>query len=266
MSTTPTLTPPLAIAWSMLLTVGLFSIAVVVSVAFGATNQGVVVGSVAELLLLLPAARFLAKRYGDGDPRRALALAPASRVELLIGGSLGVLLHLPAGYVSELVERQFPTPPEALRAQLQALTPGSLPMAIMMLIGVAAVVPYIEELFFRGALFSPLLKSSPGVVAVLTTSIAFALAHQEPRNWAPLLVVAVVLGELRRHSGSIWPGVALHAAFNATTLVFVFTQRPVEVKPQGGSWPLAVGGGVLCVLGVWLFGRVSGRRSLEARS
>jgi membrane protease YdiL (CAAX protease family) len=264
MITTPKLTPPLAICWSMLLTLGLFSIAVVISVAFGATNQGVVVGSIAELLLMLPAARFLAKLYCEGDQRRAFALAPVSRIELLIGVSLGVLLHLPVGYVSELVERQFPTPPEALRAQLQALTPSSVPMAILMLIGVAGVVPYIEELFFRGALFTPLLKNASGIVVVLTTSIAFALAHQEPRNWAPLLVVALVLGELRRQSGSIWSGVALHAAFNATTLLFVFIERPVEVKPQGGSWPLALGGALLCALGVWLFGRVAGRRSAEA--
>jgi uncharacterized protein len=257
------LTPALALGWSLLLTLGLFCIAVVVSVAFGATNQGVVVGSIAELLLMLPAARFLARVYGDGDERKSFALQPASRVELLIGVSLGVLLHLPAGYVSELVERRFPTPPEALRAQLLALTPTSAPMALLMLVCVAGVVPYIEELFFRGALFTPLSERAAGFVAVLTTSIAFALAHQEPRNWAPLLLVAVVLGELRRRGGSIWSGVALHAAFNAATLLFVFTQKPVEVKPQGGSWPLALAGAVLCAAGVWLFGRVAARRLAE---
>ncbi len=263
------LSAPLALGWSLLLTVGLFSVAVLVSVAFGPTNQGIVAGSVAEFLLMLPLARFLARTYGDGDQRASLGLAPASRVELLIGGSLGVILHLPAGYVSELVERRFPTPPEALKAQLHALTPSSALMGAAMLICVAGVVPYIEELFFRGALFSPLLessargKSSPGV-AVWTTSIGFALAHQEPRNWPPLLLVALVLGELRRRGGSIWPGVALHAAFNAATLLFVFVAKPVDVKPQGGSWLLAAIGAALCGVGVWLFGRVSARRLAEA--
>ena len=89
------LTPALALGWSLLLTLGLFCVAVVVSVAFGATNQGVVVGSIAELLLMLPAARFLARVYGDGDERKSFALQPASRVEVLIGVSLGVLLHHP---------------------------------------------------------------------------------------------------------------------------------------------------------------------------
>lgn len=266
MSRALALSAPLALAWSLLLTLALFSVAVVVSVAFGATNQGIVAGGVAELLIMLPAARYLARVYGGADQRAALALAPASRLELLIGGSLGVILHLPAGYLSELVERRFPTPPEALRAQLQALTPSSALMAVAMFICVAAVVPYVEELFFRGALFTPLLKTGPGFVAVWTTSIGFALAHQEPRNWAPLLLVAVVLGELRRRGGSIWAGVALHAAFNAATLLFVFVTKPVDVKPQGGSWQLAAVGALLCGVGVWLFGRVSARRLAEARS
>jgi membrane protease YdiL (CAAX protease family) len=93
--------------------------------------------------------------------------------------------------------------------------------------------------------------------------MAFALAHAEPRNWAPLFLVALVLGELRRLGGSIWSGVALHAAFNAATLLFVFITRPVEVKPQGGSWQLASLGCLLCGAGVWVFGRVSQRRAAE---
>jgi uncharacterized protein len=266
MSETPKLSVAMALGWSLLLTVGLLTVAIAVGVAFGRGNTAVIVGGVAELLLLLPAARFLAKLYGDGDQRKSFALRSASPLQLIIGASLGVILHLPAGYLSELVERRFPTPPVALKAQLESLTPSSLPAAILMLLAVALLVPFVEELFFRGALFTPLLRSGPALVAVWTTSVAFALAHAEPRNWAPLLLIALVLGELRRLGGSIWSGVALHAAFNAATLLFVFITRPVDVKPQGGSWQLASIGCVLCVAGVWVFGRVSGRRVAEAGS
>ncbi len=88
------------------------------------------------------------------------------------------------------------------------------------------------------------------------------MAHQEPRNWAPLLIVALVLGELRRLGGSIWAGVALHAAFNAATLLFVFVTRPAEVKLQDGSWQLATIGSLLVIGGVWLFARVSAREAV----
>jgi membrane protease YdiL (CAAX protease family) len=187
-----------------------------------------------------------------------------SPLELVLGASLGIILHLPAGYLGALVERRFPTPPELLRAQLQQLTPSSALLGAGMLLSVALIVPFAEELFFRGALFGALTRSGPAFMAIWTTSIAFALAHQEPRNWAPLLLVALALGWLRSLGGSIWSGVALHAAFNAATLSFVFMNRPLDVKPQEGSWQLASIGCVLSVGGVWLFGRVAGRRLAEA--
>lgn len=254
------LSAALALGWSLLLTLGLVTVGILVATLFGSGNLAIVMAGPAELLLMVPAALLLVALYAGGDRRRGLALGPVSGLELLVGGSLGVILHLPTGYLSELVERRFPTPRAVLEAQLHALTPSSSLMALLILLSVAVVVPFAEELFFRGALFTPLLRSSPAFVANWTTSIGFALAHQEPRNWAPLLLVALVLGELRRRAGSIWPGVALHAAFNATTLSMVFIQRPVEIKPQAGSWLLASIGGCLTVAGVWLFARVSRRR------
>lgn len=258
------LSAAVALGWSLLLTLGLLSVAVMVSLLFGGSNLAVVVAGPAELLLLLPAARFIARVYGDREPKQAFALGAASPLELVLGASLGIILHLPAGYLGALIERGFPTPPELLRAQLQQLTPSSALLGAGMFLSVAVIVPFAEELFFRGALFSALARRGPAFVAIWTTSIAFALAHQEPRNWAPLVLVALALGYLRSLGGSIWAGVALHAAFNAATLSFVFVNRPLDVKPQEGSWPLAAIGCVLSVAGVWLFGRVAGRRLAEA--
>jgi len=258
------LSAALALGWSLLLTLGLLSVAVLVGALFGSSNLAVVVAGPAELLLMVPAARFIARLYGDPEPRKAFALGAVSPLELVLGASLGIILHLPAGYLGALVERRFPTPPELLRAQLQQLTPSSALLGVGMLLSVALIVPFAEELFFRGALFGALTRSGPAFMAIWTTSIAFALAHQEPRNWAPLLLVALALGWLRSLGGSIWSGVALHAAFNAATLSFVFMNRPLDVKPQEGSWQLASIGCVLSVGGVWLFGRVAGRRLAEA--
>jgi membrane protease YdiL (CAAX protease family) len=264
--TKPALSAGLALAWSLLLTLGLLSVAILVGVLFGSSNLAVVVAGPAELMLMLPASRFIAKLYGDPEPKKAFALGAVSPLELLLGASLGIILHLPAGYLGALVERRFPTPPELLRAQLSQLTPSSALLGAGMLLSVALIVPFAEELFFRGALFTALTRSGPAFVAIWTTSIAFALAHQEPRNWAPLLLVALALGCLRSLGGSIWSGVALHAAFNAATLSFVFMNRPLEVKPEEGSWQLATIGCALSVGGVWLFRRVAGRRLAEAAS
>jgi len=264
MSRPAELSAPVALGWSLVLTCALLALALVIGSLFGNSNLSIIVAGPAEVALMVPAAWLVARAYGRGGRRRDLALEPASPLELVIGASLGVILHLPTGYLSDLVERRFPTPPESLHAQLVALTPASNSLALLMLLSVAVIVPLTEELFYRGALFTALLRGTPAALANWTTSLGFVLAHQEPRNWAPLLVVALVLGELRRHSGSIWPGIALHAAFNAATLLVIFVARPTEIKPDTSSWQLALSGALLSAVGIWLFGRVSGRRLLEA--
>jgi membrane protease YdiL (CAAX protease family) len=167
--------------------------------------------------------------------------------------------------LSALVERRYPTPPRQLELELAMLTPSTPAMAIGMFLSIALLVAFVEEIYFRGALFTALGRSNPAFVALWTTSIAFAIMHPKPRDWASLFVVAVVLGELRRRASSVWPGIVLHAAFNATTLLVVFITRPAEIKPQEGSWPLAAMGTVLVVSGVILFGRVAARRALNER-
>jgi len=256
----PELGAALALGWSLLITLGLTSVGLMTAMLFGTRNLGLVVGACLELVLLLQASRFLGRLYSGPDRGQALATIGAAPLELLIGASLGVILQAPAGYLSALVERRFPTPPERLTAQLQQLTPETPLLGALMFVSVAMLVPFAEEIFFRGALFTALGRTSPWFVTIWTTSVAFTLAHLEPRNWAPLFLVAVVLGALRHQSGSIWAGVALHAGFNAATLGFVFVTRPVALKPEEASWQAAMLGAALTVLGVWLFGRVSGRR------
>jgi len=260
MSATAKLSPAIALGWALLLTLALFSANVALGSLLGASNLALIIAGPVELLLMWPASAFIARVYGQGQKVRDLALPAVSPVELLIAASLGVLLHLPVGYLSTLVERQFPTPIKELQAELAVLTPGSSALAVGMFVSIALIVPVVEELYFRGALFTALSRNNPGFVAIWTTAIAFALAHPKPRDWAALFVVALVLGEVRRRSGSIWASAALHAAFNATTLLYVFISRPVTVTPQEGSWLPAVLGAALTLSGVILFGRVAGRR------
>ena len=260
MTKPPQLNAALALGWSLLITLGLTSVGLLTAVLFGTRNLGLVVGACLELGLMLQASRFLGRLYSGPDRGQALATIGAAPLELLIGASLGVILHMPAGYLGALVERRFPTPPEKLAAQLSQLTPETPLLGALMFVAVAMLVPFAEELFFRGALFTALSRTSRAFVTISTTSLAFTLAHLEPRNWAPLFLVAQVLGVLRSQSGSIWAGVALHAGFNAATLGFVFVTRPVALNPTEGTWQGGLLGGALTLLGVWLFGRVSARR------
>ena len=100
----------------------------------------------------------------------------------------------------------------------QALAPGEL-LALLLL--VAGVVPFAEELLFRGMLY-PLLRARLGAVtAVVLNAAIFAAAHVIWLLLPGLFVVGLILAFLRERSGSIWPSVALHAAQNGTALLLI---------------------------------------------
>jgi membrane protease YdiL (CAAX protease family) len=75
-------------------------------------------------------------------------------------------------------------------------------------------VPLGEELLFRGLGFAAL-----GRYAVPGSTIGFALAHGLLALIVPVLVAGLVLAELRRRTGSLWPGVATHATINLLGIV-----------------------------------------------
>lgn len=100
----------------------------------------------------------------------------------------------------------------------QALAPGELAALLLL---VAVVVPFAEELFFRGMLY-PLLRARLGAVAAIAANAAlFAVAHFVLLLVPGLFVVGLILAYLRERSGSIWPPICYHALQNATALLLI---------------------------------------------
>lgn len=102
------------------------------------------------------------------------------------------------------------------------------------LVAFAAVVaaPIAEEFLFRRVLqgwlegwLDPQAPRWGGVVAIVLSSLAFALAHLgQGLAWVPLFFFGLVVGTLARQTGSIVPGIILHALFNAVSVVLVVLQ------------------------------------------
>lgn len=155
----------------------------------------------------------LAAWFSRGDPAEVLALRrpqqPLRRVALLVAGSVAVIV------VSALVLEPF------LHAEReQGITPTRMPsgdewLTVALALAVLGLLtPLCEELLFRGLIFTAL-----GRLAVPGSAVLFALAHGIPALIPPVLIAGIVLAELRRRTGSLWPGVAVHAMVNTGSIL-----------------------------------------------
>ncbi|MBZ0231327.1 MAG: CPBP family intramembrane metalloprotease [Deltaproteobacteria bacterium] len=91
-----------------------------------------------------------------------------------------------------------------------------------MLLHVALIPAVTEELAFRGAILTGLRGLLSDRSAIAASAAVFAVAHLSVASIPHLTVLGVVFGWARVRTGSIWPCVALHAAFNVATVLLSF--------------------------------------------
>ena len=84
---------------------------------------------------------------------------------------------------------------------------------------VALLAPVVEELTFRGLGFT-LLERFGRWTAIVLVGIAFGLAHGLVQALPPLVVFGMCLAYLRSRTGSVYPGMILHALYNSLVLLF----------------------------------------------
>jgi membrane protease YdiL (CAAX protease family) len=93
----------------------------------------------------------------------------------------------------------------------------------LLLVLLAVVTPVAEELFFRGMLY-PVMRKQWGVAwAIILNALVFALLHFIPILIPGLLLLGLILAWMRERSGSIVPGILLHAAQNALVVIALYS-------------------------------------------
>ena len=164
------------------------------------------------LAILLRIARGLTRReLGLQAPRswgRALGFTLSTFIVLLVVEvALEALLH---GTSEQGLEPSHWEPNKAVQFALNAAV-------------VVVAAPLVEELTFRGVGFT-LLARFGTVAAVLGSAIAFAADHGLVEGFPALFVFGVAVALVRVRTGSIYPGMLLHASFNALALADAFAR------------------------------------------
>lgn len=87
---------------------------------------------------------------------------------------------------------------------------------------VALLVPFLEELFFRGIIHQGLEKRFGFIRGALLSSAIFALAHVDPAVYFPIFVLGFGFALLLHKTRSLWPSIAGHFLVNAIAVTGQF--------------------------------------------
>ena len=121
--------------------------------------------------------------------------------------ALGIGAFLLKGFVNMAVIALTGFEENAQGSYYDAAGSGPL-LLVATVLTISILVPIGEELLFRGVLMRGLLRYG-AVVAVIVSSIVFALFHGVNMALPSALIVGLVAGEVTRRSNSVWPAVVV---------------------------------------------------------
>jgi membrane protease YdiL (CAAX protease family) len=255
-----------AAIWSVCAVAALdFFLALVMVSAGSAADLDLVSRVLCEAAAFVTTLLFLTVVHERERPLRdVLGLRRPPIVLLLLAALLGVALQGPVNIIASFIYNRYPLPPDEIELLKKLFDVGALHQKIAIVVAAGVLGPAVEEMLFRGGMYGGLLRRHGALRTVLGIALLFALAHREPRNMLPDFLGGIAMGYLRWASGSIWPAVLLHAAFNTTSVVMALVYGP-ETDVMTRTENLAALAGTVVLLTV--FGRLAARsdRCMAAR-
>ncbi len=181
----------------------------------------------------------LALRLGLVQPATSVV-----QIGILIAG---VLVPFAIGMSLAYALAEVIDPDPSVAAMYEKMTLG---MALPFLLFIALAPGFTEELLFRGYVQRRLVERWGAGVAIVVTSLIFALFHIMPHAVAFAFPVGIWLGMLAWKTGSVWPGIICHALINGLWNVWQLGVRFDYFAEQ----PPVVLLVVLAIVGVAAFG------------
>lgn len=168
----------------------------------------ILAGTVGMLLPLL----FIGRRLHWGWADWGLARPRRSLLHLVWQVPMAILSSL---LVTAVVLGSLGVEPAEEQAAGTALLEGSTPTIFLVLVAAVVIAPIAEEMLFRRLLLDWLRRRLPVTVALLITSMVFAVVHIVPQAMLYVGLVGLWMAVLRVWSGALWHPIVLHASNNA---------------------------------------------------
>lgn len=106
---------------------------------------------------------------------------------------------------------------EALRVYQEA---DAVIIRLLMAISVVIIAPVVEEVVFRGYIYTVTKRYTARLFSTLLSAVLFAVVHNYIPGLVPLAFLAILLTISYEVTGSIWAPISIHALFNTSTLLY----------------------------------------------
>ena len=199
----------------------------------------------------------------ESSIRQVLALRRPPAILVLLGALVGGGLSPAAMWLDNVFARRFPPSQAELETYERIFDAPGPGKKIALIVALVVVMPICDELFFRGALFTPLKRGRRAESVILATAAYDTLlGGASPREIASILAMALAISWIRAVSGSVIPSIAARMVFFGVQVVPLVLSK--ETKMTG---VVALGGAALAaasLAGIAAVGKRSAR-VLDAR-
>lgn len=200
---------------------------------------------IVQFLSLFVIPSFLFARFCDSKPTQYLGLASAKPIYFILGIT-ALLVALPfvnwTGMINHELIPEATTIGKWMKASEEAaakltgfmLKKNAVQDLLLNLVLVAVFAGVGEELFFRGVLQRLFIKLFKNPWAgILVTAFIFSAFHVQFYGFIPRFVLGILLGLIYWYSGSLWPAIIAHFAYDALGVVLIWFNPALAEQDSG---------------------------------
>lgn len=172
---------------------------------------------------------FVTRKYKER--LEALGLKLSSFFKNILSGITGYIFIIPGLFVTLVVSIYFLnllgyTPPvqpvfEAFMEEERSS------MLLFLTIFVSIFGPIIEEMFFRGFMYTAVKKRFGILIGALVSSSIFSILHTNIAGFLPIMTLGMLLVYLYEKTGSLVAPITVHIIHNSIIITFVFFVKEV---------------------------------------
>src|SRR5690606_30108366 len=133
--------------------------------------------------------------------------------------AIGAAMSLPSEWLGQALDAWFPRPEKEQEALERMLSVATIGKRVTLVLTLVIAQPALDELFFRGALFTPLRRTRRAETVIFATAAFETLGSLSPRAMIALLAATVVFAWLRAATGSVYPPIVARMAYYGVAIV-----------------------------------------------